>query len=225
MIILHGDDQTKSRNALQKIRSEAHDKGKEVVSLDGKSLEVADLIQALEAGSLFGGERLVILENLIGSPTSKRRDQILGYLSQNPSDALVLWEGKAAPAVSLKKLGGVASEFKISSSIFSFVESLAPNNTRSLLLAFDKALEQDPVELVFFMSVRQVRQLIQVVSGRTAFKGPAWLADKLFRQARAFGLEKLLLMHQQLYEMDKKTKTGTSNLDLKTEFELFLMGV
>ncbi len=223
MIILHGENQVQSRARLQQIKEK--ERQKELVNLNGKTLELSVLIQALEAGSLFGGDRLVVVENILSSPASKRLTEILEYLIGQQARDLVIWEEKAVSAAALKKIGGEAEEFKISSTVFSFIESISPSNTKMILKGFDQALEHDAVELLFFMLVRQIRQLIQVVSDQASFRGPSWLVGKLARQGRAFGLKRLLSMHQQLYEIDKGIKMGKTNLDLKTELELWMIGL
>lgn len=221
MLILHGEDQTKSRAELNQIKKKSAEA--EVINLDGKTATLTEVIYALEAGSLFVGGRLVVIEGLLSSTSSKRREEILAYLKEGEFTFLILWEGKEISAATLKKLKAEVKVFKISPVIFALLESQAPRQTKNMLLRFEEAVKQDAVELVFYMMGRQVRQMIQALDG--SYKGPDWLRSKLARQAGLFGQEKLLAFHRALYGVDKAVKTGKSNLELTAEVEILLLGL
>jgi hypothetical protein len=51
------------------------------------------------------------------------------------------------------------------------------------------------------------------------------MMSKLNSQARTFSLEKLLELHQQLYQIDQKQKQSTGLLSLASELDLFLFNM
>ena len=57
--LIHGEDIVTSRRELEMLKSKHT--GKELVVLEGKSVTLTDLTQALQSTSLFGGDRLVII--------------------------------------------------------------------------------------------------------------------------------------------------------------------
>ena len=85
IIILHGDHQVESRNRLLELKSQASELNKEIITLDGALIELTDLIQSLEATSIFNEQKLVIVENLLSNlRTGTKRDGIIGYLIKAP---------------------------------------------------------------------------------------------------------------------------------------------
>ena len=79
VIFLHGDNQLESRNQLNSLINDAKNKDKEIIRLDGEKINLNDVIQALEASSLFGLEKLVITENLFSRRQSKQKKDIIDF--------------------------------------------------------------------------------------------------------------------------------------------------
>lgn len=222
MILVHGDNIVKSREALLEIKKAAEDKNMEVVILEGKKVELVDVKQAMESMGLFGNDRLVVIEGLFVGVKSKRQDEVVNYLKKNGGE-VVLWEGKK---VDLRRLGRAKyenREFKMSAEVFKLTEALRPGNEKQILYWWEKAKNQDAVELIFFMMVRQVRMMIEAFGGE--MKGPGWLVSKAKDQARAVGMGRLLKWHEKLYEIECGVKTGRSELKLETQLELWLMSL
>ncbi len=223
MLILHGDDYVSSRNELQRLRDQATKQALEIILFDGQKLLLVDLRQAVESISLFGNQRLVIIEHLFGGPKSVRQTQVLDYLKETLPKTVVIWEGKALTSATLKRFTGAkAQEFKPKTIIFEFLEALVPNNTKQIINLYTQIQTTQPVELVFFLVCRQVRLLLQATSDPRSLSGPGWLTGKTLRQAKAFTTHKLLDLHAGLYEIDKGLKTGASPLPLAAALELWL---
>lgn len=216
MIVLHGDNKVLSRKALAELKEKAG-LTKEVVVLDGGKVSVTELKQALESGSLFGGDRLVVLED--------PKKEIIKELNGGFASELIVWSSKALTPAVLKGLGGEAKEFKVSAEIFKLMDSLRPGNLEQMLELWGKSLEQEAAELVFFMLTRQVRMLIQAKEDPAGLKGNPYVVSKVKQQVRYFSIEKLLELHQGLYLIDKGIKTGSSPLSIEHGIEMWLLGM
>jgi DNA polymerase III, delta subunit. len=75
--LLHGDNQLESRNELNRLISGAE--SKELIRLDGEKTSLNEIVQALESSSLFGMEKLVIIENLFSRRQSKEKKEIIDW--------------------------------------------------------------------------------------------------------------------------------------------------
>lgn len=244
IIILHGDHQVESRNRLLELKSQASELNKEIITLDGALIELTDLIQSLEATSLFNEQKLVIAENLLSIlKAGAKRDEIIEYLVKAPfvipgnaeeSDKvdLILWEKGSVgrSIIKLKKQKQVSvEEFKMPQVIFSFVDNLKPHNVKELLNSFHKTIDSNIVpEIIFTMMIRQFRLLIALKTGadisETNRLAP-WQKGKLSKQSHEFSLEKLKQLYKELLLIDFQIKTGKSALNLTQRIEQFIIGM
>ena len=226
--ILHGDNILASRKALQSIKKMSSDK--EVLVLDGKRVSLAELKQALEAKSLFGQEKLVVVENLISeNRKQKTENRIFEYLKRLPSFTnLVLWERKKIDGRALSQFKNARIQlFKTPAIIFKFLESIRPGNTKAMLTLLESCLKKEPIELVFYMVVRQFRLLLLVKDlGEEGVPQLAnWQYRRLTNQAGYFTIEKLLKIYKKFLKIDFEQKTGQAAFDLKKTLELLLVGI
>lgn len=223
MLVLHGDDYVNSRNELQKHKDGAVQKSKEIITLDGQKIQLTDLKQAVESLSLFGTDRLVVIENVFGGQKSARQGSLIDYLIQNQPETVIVWETKALTPASIKKLTNThIQEFKPKTIIFDFLASIRPNNQKQILKLYQQVLQSDPVELVFFLMVKQMRQLFTASSDPQSLTGPSWLTTKINSQAKLFSTEHLLKLYQGLFEIEKGLKTGLSPVPIETALEMWL---
>ena len=78
MLIIHGENIVGSRNLLNSKIDEFKTRGiKDIVRINGKKVKVEEVKQSLESQSLFGSDRLTIIEDLIIRPKSKQKDEII----------------------------------------------------------------------------------------------------------------------------------------------------
>jgi DNA polymerase III delta subunit len=225
--LLHGENLVASRQDLHERVTVAKQAGKEVVRLDGAKIEVEDLIQALDSGTLFGGERLVVVENLLSRPKSGAQERLVGVLEGYAGENdLILWEPKEVgqrlvkhvPAQSQVKL------FKIPALLFKFLDQIGPYRKKEALAIFADLIKQSSPELVFYMLARQFHLLIQAADGQK-LAGPPWLTGKLKRQAEAFQKSSLLTNYEQLFTIDESIKTGQTVMPLEWHLSLFLLTI
>ena len=207
--VLCGDNVVLSRQQLPK--------GKDIVRLYGQQLSAEALVQALEAPSLFAGQRLVVVEGLLSLRPSKLKDEMVAQVANHPEIDQVLWEGKAVSAANLKKLGKVeVKEFKIAPLVFKFLDSLS-------LTDLHLAAKNDAPELIFYLLHRRLAQLIQARDGGAALKGAPWQIGKLKSQAAKYSLDQLVALQGKLLEIDYSIKSGQDDLPLLSKLDLVLV--
>lgn len=225
--LLHGDNQTASRAFLQELVAKAKEEGKEIVRLDGSAIVVEDFIQALDSGTMFGGERVVIVENLLSRPKSQEQGKLFGFLEGfGGENQLILWERKEIGKLVQKKLPEKTQVklFKIPALLFKFLDLVAPQKKAEALRCLHDLLKLEAAELIFFMLVRQLRLLIQVADGQK-IAGPPWIAGKLKRQAGAFQTDRLLTNYRQLFTIDESIKFGQTLMPLRWHLDMFLLNL
>lgn len=222
MIVIHGDNTALSRRKLQDLITVASQKGENVVRLEAKKLTSAQLEEALVETSLFGEAKTIIIEGLHSLPTSKRKKELIKQVSQYKDKPIILYETKLLTANMLKKLESEKDyPFKISNSLWKLLDLLTSKNKKELLLLLREAIKQNDEFFVYTMVIRQVRQLIKVKSGGK-LKGAPFMIAKLKKQASGMTLDKLLLVHKKLHQIDIKQKNSQLHLSLSQELDLLL---
>jgi hypothetical protein len=225
MMILHGDNTILSRQRLQQeIKTFKSKKKGEVLRFEGSNLNLTDLQQALESLSLLEKNRLIIIENLFSGRSSREKNNIIAYLKKSNSVNLIIWEGKKIDGRTLSFFKSQVLRFDLPLVVFRFLDSLAPDNTVQSINLFHQSLEQNPPELIFHLLSRQIRLLILAIDlkekGLISMKD--WQKGKLIRQAKKFGLEKLIKIYQELLKIDWQQKTSQTPFNLVSQLDLFL---
>lgn len=223
--LIHGGNTVASRNEL--IQQITLHKNMEVRRLDGASVDETNLIQALESTSLFGGETVVVIENLFTKlgrklkliETLAKRICVAGETTE-----IILWEDKDMGKTVISGLGTKTRnlQFKISPLIFEFLDSLKPHNAPILLTLAEKLFVQDAPELVFAMFVKRLRQLLILCDGGTPEGLIGWQAGRLTSQAKHFTLEQLRMMYKQCCDIEYSIKSGTSPFTMAQHIEMVL---
>lgn len=223
MLILHGDDIVASRKALNQKFQRARAEDKEVVRFNGNQLTLNELQQALESKSLFGSERLIIIENLLSSSPNKTKTELLGYLKKTPFTNLILWEGKEVKKLNNFKKAEIQL-FKLPPTIFYFLDSLAPGKGEDSLSYLHVCFKQGSAEMVFYMLAQQIKYLIMAVDlGEKGLVGlHPFRKEKILRQAKKFTLPHLLSLHRKLLKIDWQQKTGQAPFPLSSQLDLLI---
>lgn len=224
--ILHGDNIVASRNRLHELRQE--NKGKEIVSF-ATVPDKTSLVQALESQSLFGGERVVTAENILAGLGRKTKDDLLAYLTSGKFDTdCILWEPKIISKTTLASFpkSTHVELFKLTTALFKFLESIAPNNAGEMLQYFHESLPREGAELIFSMLIRQVRLLLAIATDAQGLdelnRLVPWQESKLRQQAAKFTIADLLELHQRLYSIDYEQKLGKNVLVLEDTLDILL---
>jgi DNA polymerase III delta subunit len=230
MQILHGEHLTQSRAHLGTLIDTARAKNTEVIRIVAKKTSVAELEEALVSTSLFGTEKIIIIEELHSLPKSKRKDELISLVAQKSTaselgEEIILWESRQLTATMLKKFSGATvREFKLSKKLFSWLDSLGGTNAVQKLTLLHGAVSSESEHFCFIMLMRQVRLLIQAKDGGT-IKGAPFMVSKLRSQAKKFSLEKLLQTHGKLLEVDRQLKSSGSALTLAQQLDLLTLSL
>lgn len=229
-LLIHGDNTVTSRKYLtDQIDTLKKQGAKDLIRLDGKTLTLTDLRQALESKSLFSTDKLVVIERLLSRPRSKEKTQLINNLAKSyqlkATSSVILWEAKLATSANLKLLKSFSPQlFKTPKSIFTFLDALLPKNPKITLTAFHQAINQEAPELVFYLLHRRVADLIVASDPKAFDKLPSapWQKSRLRSQSQRFSLQELLKLHHQLLHIDVATKTGKNILPLASQLDLLL---
>lgn len=220
--LLHGDDQVLSRKRLREIVEESKEKGEEVVFLQGTKVTFSQIKSALESQSLFGGEKVLILENFLGSGRGKEKEKILPFLLEGKfQNDLIIWEEKEIKGLFK---GFDVETFKLPPLIFKFLDSLKPGENRESLRILDDLLKRAEGEMILSMLIRRLRLLLlasdQNEEGLSALL--PWQKKKMMVQAKFFTKEELLRLYREILEIDFLQKTSQSALSPTFRLDLFL---
>ena len=219
--IIHGDDVVSSRNFFL-----AQKKSNEPI-LNGENLTFTQLVQSLEGGSLFGEEKVLLIENFFLKNSDAEIRTIANYVEKHTAFQFLFWEGKKL----LQKHRScfkdpVIKQFLLPTVLFTFLQSVRPNNKNSVLL-LHKTIATTAVELVFSLLIRQFRLLLAVMDGSTntieeVKRLASWQLASLTRQANLFSVEELKTAYQKLFTIEKGLKTGTLPSTLVQSIDFFL---
>lgn len=223
--LLHGDDITKSRTELLRIKNLAQEK--EIREINGKTVTEDLLLQSLSSSSLFGNDTVVVIDNLFSSQGKKlKRIEALASIVKKESQTVdvLLWEEKEVGKTALTQLGtGVTVKlFKLPVIIFQFLDSLRPQNEKGLLSLYRQIVATEAPELVHALLIKRLRQLIELQAGMTPPTLQSWQVSRLTNQARSFTINQLLQAYTRVIKNDLSMKTGTGALSVRENTELLL---
>jgi len=207
IIIIHGDNIFESYQRLQELISVAKKRKWEIkrVSPDSQSLP-----EEIVGRGLFEEERLIVFEDIgkIKKSDSDWLKKNKGRVSAN----LIIYHQAFIPKTVLSSLDSdKIEEFKLPRLIWIFLDTLSPGNTQASLSLLHKIVKREPVELVFALLARHLRDLFWVKEeGQLPF--PAWRASKLKRQASKFSIDLLKNLINDMAEADIRVKTSKEKL-------------
>lgn len=229
IFFLHGDNQVLSRQRLNELINQAKTENKEIIRLDGLKIDLSQILQALESSSLFGQEKLIIIEQLFSRPKSKEKEEIIKYLKKEKiSPHLIFWEKKEISGTTTRWLpkDWQYQIFKTPVSIFKFLDSIKPNNQKEVLTYLHQSIRKDSPEMVFYMLARRIKELIIALDlGKEGLKGAPWQIGKLMHQAGNFSLEQLKSIYAKLLDIDIDIKTGRSFMPLDWHLDLLMINI
>jgi DNA polymerase III delta subunit len=224
--IILGDNIAASRNRLHEVVEKAKSEGLEVISFNGAKITFSDIRKLLESGSLFGKSKLVVIENFLSSTKSKEKETILDFLTKKSFEHdLVLWEDSNLKNISLK--GVEIEEFKVPQTIFRFLDLLVPDRTQEALAVLDILKKSEDANIVFFMIIRQFRNLIiaQDLGGEGLIGMSPWQKDKYLNLTKKFTMERLLQFYGKLLEVDYAQKTSNDLFSLSSRLDLLILNL
>jgi DNA polymerase III delta subunit len=230
MLIIHGDNIVQSRLKLTEVVDQKKANNFHVVRIDGSGLNRAILESQVWSNSLFGDQKIIVLESLFSLPKSKKKDELIDLLKiinqdDELSSSIITWDNKTLPITTLKKIGSAQIlEFKTSPVVFKWLDALngKRQNLETQLKLSHQAVQSDGVELCMALLARQIRLLINAQE-KQPISAPPFVINKLTAQAHTFTLDQLVKIHAQLVQIDRETKTSQLPLSLEKKLDLLIM--
>lgn len=230
-VVLHGENQVESRKKLAFLASQARKKGLEVERLDGKVVGKGDLLMAARSQSLLSDDRLVIVENFFSG--NNKAAGVVQELAKAGGAQFLFWEKTTLSPSTVKSLLGIVQveEFKIPKSIFKFLDSLAPRNTKMMLGLLHDIKEsrhgrkESEGDFVLSMLGRQVRLLIWAKLSPETLTLADWQRKRFISQAQKFTADQLFTFHARLLELDRMNKRSQLPEDLSASLDLLVVGL
>ncbi|HEX8965708.1 MAG TPA: hypothetical protein VF820_04730 [Patescibacteria group bacterium] len=227
--LFHGENTTESR----KVFIDEKQKNASAVTIEGQNTTIALLSEKLEGQGLFEDTQIIFIEDLLSKKkASKDTESLAKFIVEHEKEnQIYIWESKQ---LTLKQLnyfkGATVKKFDLPKEIFAFLDSILPNNAEKSISLFQKTLQIEDAEFVFFMIVRQVRMLLSVLepgeSGIDEIKRVApWQLGKLQKQAKALGKDKLLDLFYKLFTLEQGLKTGKNSLPIAQMIDFLLVSL
>jgi len=218
ILIIHGDHILKSRERFHEIIKSSKEKGWEVVRVSGD--DKFNISEKLSAGTLFANKVLYVIDDYKVITSSD-----LTWLQKNNENLegfLIIYSQILITKTNLKKFpkGFNNEEFMLPKLIWKFFESVYPNNTKQCLTLLHEVVKTEPLEFVFHLLARHIRDLYWLSIDP---KGPdyqPWRIGKLKSQANRFEGSSLKEFIKSLAELDIKVKTSGDELHSALDFTI-----
>lgn len=214
MIIFHGDNILKSREAFINERQKHVLQGNQINELTGANLNLDQLKNSLNTSSLWG-KNIVFIENFYSGRVSNEKKLISEYLKSQTDSEIYVWENKNV-SVQIKSLPPKNSLiFDLPKYIFQFLDTFSPD-------LLEKTLNDAAPEQVFALLITRMHQLI-IIKSKATNAIPPWLQSKLMAQAARYPLDRLVAGYGDLLKIDYAQKTSNSALPLHDSLALWLL--
>lgn len=209
IFLIHGEDELKSYDRLQKFVNTARARSWEVVSVEDSSLS---LEETLSARSLFQGERFFILKDI--KKLGKKELTWLNKKADKLDGNLVIYHNDALSVAFIKSLPGSpkVEEFKLPKLMFTFLESFYPKNAKRVITLLHESSHSTPPEFLFSLLSKQLRDLYWVKKEAGSLPYPNWRVGKLKNQAERFKIGELMELINDLAEIDIKVKSSNAEI-------------
>ena len=215
IIVLHGDDNLESYKRLQTFIDVAQSRNWTIQRISDNSVNIAE---TLTTDSLFAEKRLIVIEDhrLLDKKTLlwiKKKKDVL-------DTTLIIYSHGNITKTFLKSLPRVdkVEEFKLPKLIWSYLESFYPENGKNSLLLLHEIIKTEPIEFVFSLLAKKVKDLYWVKVDAQSLLYPAWRIGKLQRQATKWQKEILEDLIFEFSEADIKSKTSQADLSNLLDF-------
>lgn len=211
IVIIHGEHHTKSYERLQKYVEVAKERNWEIARFDSETKD-KKIPEIIATGSLFAKERLFIIEYKF---LAKRDISWLNKNIDHIPGRVVIFAGDLLPSGvinSFKKIKKVEL-FKIPRNIFTFLTSFYPKNTKECLEILGEIKKEEPIEFIYSLLGRHLKDLYWVQKGASNIPYPSWRVMRLESQARKFDKDKLTQIISAMAHLDFQVKTSQANLE------------
>src|SRR5258708_7001683 len=210
--LIHGENSTKAYEKFRQLIDSSKKKGFDIVQIND--------IKKIVRQSLFE-EKIVFVLN---KPSKIKLNDWKWFTKNAPkyNSNLLIYNDGNLPSLILRAFPKEASieKFDLPKIIFTFLDSFWPGNSKNALKLLNELVINEPIELVFHLLSRHVRDLYWVKVSADSLEIPDWRKSKIKNQSDKFSLEVLSKVINELAEIDVKSKT--SNEDLKSSLDILI---
>lgn len=210
IFLLHGENEVEKRSFLISLKTRA---SQEIITFDGRRLDLGQFTQAVSSAPLLYPKRIVIVEDF--SPSKVPLD--FSNLHFQVDLALV-----AHKKLLDHQLGKLPKEtkvmlFKEEPFLFRFLDSIYPGNSKGAFGYFRKIKGAYDTEFLFWLLTQHVRRLIIAKEGGQKWLAEqerlqAWQVEKYQKLTQRFFLSHLRTIYRKIFTLEHSSKQGEADL-------------
>lgn len=222
--IIHGTDTSSSRQKLSNILNDFPSKK----YLDGKKTTVNEVSEILSSVELFSKKIAIIIEYV---PFLKKDiiRLIVNHLNNKTADdiSVIFWNNETLKSTFIKEFKNpLVFKFDLPKYYFTFLDELAPLNSKTVLRNFTFLKQEMNDELIFYSLIKRIRLLLALRSQAHFFddvvKLAPWQKTKLSKQASRWEKNELIDFYKKLFYLEKNMKTSNLALALGRHIDILL---
>jgi len=222
LTIICGEDSTTSFNYYSSLKKNYLDKSYEILDVSSSDLE--NITSWLgQSQSLFSQKKIFFTQNInkrLSRKLNLKINKVVEKLIKDKSVEVVDWEEEISSRELKFPKATVVKEFKPAQNIFKLQDSLYPGNLKNFIYALNQLAETVDENIIFYMLVKHIRNLLTVKSGQSISRLQPWQLAKLSKQAKNWEEKKLLGFYQGLHRIDISTKTSSNPFSLKKSLDI-----
>ena len=226
--VIHGDDQSAGYQYLQSLLTSARYAQTEIIELVADKTSLTDFTQALESSSLFSDSKLLVVFGLFSMRKKPLQKSFFAVINQaTAAPDIIILETKSLTKTQINKIQTenlVSKQFKLPIYLWKFIDYFAPATHRQALSLLLEKLNQTAPELIVFMLLRRIRQLI-LAQDKLSISSADWKQAKLNSQSKQFNLNQLVAYHHQLTTLSHYSKSSQNLLDIKHALTLSVLSL
>lgn len=211
ILVINGEATNESEQKITEILEKS--KEKEYTFHDFRGEKDKNYIKNFFRGTdLFDTKRLIVIDNGLFSEFSK----YLNTKDDKNNDFVIIYSNKELAKGVINKIPNVDKIFTFTypKLIWSYLESIYPGNAKNIINLLSKIEDHEPLELVFYLTFKQLRDLYLIKEKSLPGTVAPWRLQKLERQASKFKKDGLVEFINKLSNLDFQVKTG--KIEIKT---------
>lgn len=219
--VLYGENSADSRKKYVSIRQEYIDKMYEIIDLTSEVLPELDK-WLFNTQLLFAPKRAFFGQNLLSK--KEHREILKKYDNAKIEAHFILWEENIDDKTA--KYAFATAQlipFKYPQNIFQLLDGLFPGNRESSLSLLSNISASIDENIIYYMVVKRVRELILLKEGQEIPKLAGWQKSRLSSQAQKWPLEKLCNFYDALYRIEVLNKTSGTPYSLKKALDILII--
>ena len=209
ILLIHGDNTFESYQRLNIVLTNSKDKGYRIEIIENNK---ANFQERINTKSLFREKTVFLLEKI---SILKKNDfnWIKKNISINDLFLIIYNDGSLGKTIinSLPKDTKV-EEYKLPQLLWKFLDSFYPGNDRKTLQLLNECVKNNPIEFIFSMLSRHMKDLYWVNIEPKGLEYQEWRITKLQNQADKFAKSLLKNIIKEMSEIDLKVKTSKGEL-------------